>query len=249
MNNETYDDLLSIAFNGIHEQRYDKAIEAFNKAFELVDKHGANVWEGKGVALMSLKYFEQAIECFENAIQIDPFSANTYQLMSGCLKTIGRYEASLEAIDKCLAITPYSWMAWGVRYSCLDDCGRSEEAEEARQRSIVLRQITTFDITNRATTLFIDFYHNIADRDAQKALIYLTYLVESIEKELRFGGRKPLYHLILDKCPIDIETQIMIEARRNLGLEIFAPKYVEKTVRKAIKALAMKDIKRLQARV
>jgi tetratricopeptide (TPR) repeat protein len=64
---------------------YDQAIECFNKVLS-IDPGDAFAWLSKGSALYSLKHYEDALSCFEHALELDQQNLEAKQFKELCLE-------------------------------------------------------------------------------------------------------------------------------------------------------------------
>ena len=55
---------------------YDKALNLFEQAM-LINQKDPDLWNLKGIALRSLGRYDEAIECFNKSLEIDPRDKNT----------------------------------------------------------------------------------------------------------------------------------------------------------------------------
>ena len=54
---------------------YDKALSLFEQAI-LINQKDPDLWNLKGIALRSLGRYDEAIECFNKSLEIDPRDKN-----------------------------------------------------------------------------------------------------------------------------------------------------------------------------
>ena len=55
----------------LEEGKFEEALSYFEQAL-LQDQNNAELWNQKGVALRSLGRYDEAIECFNKSLDIDP---------------------------------------------------------------------------------------------------------------------------------------------------------------------------------
>lgn len=55
----------------LEEGKFEDALEFFEQAL-LLDQKNPELWNNKGVALRSIGRYDEAIECFNKSLQIDP---------------------------------------------------------------------------------------------------------------------------------------------------------------------------------
>mgnify|MGYP000874986015 CR=1 FL=1 len=68
-------------------------------------------WLGKGRKLMAEGKYEQAVDCFNKSISIDPGDAEVYYCKGNALRDLKRYDEAIKSYDKALEIAPEFTMA------------------------------------------------------------------------------------------------------------------------------------------
>jgi len=59
----------------LEDGQYDDALNSFQKAI-LLNQNDPDLWNLKGIALRSLGRYNEAIECFNKSLEIDPRDKN-----------------------------------------------------------------------------------------------------------------------------------------------------------------------------
>ncbi len=59
----------------LKDGKFDGALDLFEQAL-LLHQDDSNLWNNKGIALRSLGRYEEAIECFNKSLRIDPRDRN-----------------------------------------------------------------------------------------------------------------------------------------------------------------------------
>ena len=59
----------------LEDRQYDDALNLFQKAI-LLNRNDPDLWNLKGIALRSLGLYNEAIECFNKSLEIDPRDKN-----------------------------------------------------------------------------------------------------------------------------------------------------------------------------
>lgn len=91
----------------------DEAIDTANTILAL-NPAKASAWEQKAQLLYDLKSYEEALRCFDTAIELAPKWCY-YQDKAGCLEELGRLKEALAAYDQALEI-----------FDATDDTGASK---------------------------------------------------------------------------------------------------------------------------
>ena len=80
--------------------------------------------------------FEEAIEAYDRAIQINPDSVDALVSKGAALKNLGRYKESGKACDQALRINPKSAGAWANKAAALGSLGKFKESLTACDQSL-----------------------------------------------------------------------------------------------------------------
>ena len=68
-------DLVSKGKSLLEDGKFDDALGFFEQAL-LLNQNDPNLWNNKGIALRSLGRYEEAMECFNKSLEIDPRDKN-----------------------------------------------------------------------------------------------------------------------------------------------------------------------------
>ena len=68
-------ELVKIGKQFLESNKYDEALGIFEQAL-LLNQENPDLWNFKGVALRSLGRYEEAMECFNKSLEIDPRDKN-----------------------------------------------------------------------------------------------------------------------------------------------------------------------------
>ena len=69
------DELTKMGKKQLEDGQYDDALNLFQKAI-LLNQNNPDLWNLKGIALRSLGRYNEAIECFNKSLEIDPRDKN-----------------------------------------------------------------------------------------------------------------------------------------------------------------------------
>jgi len=72
---DSIDELIKIGKKQLEDRQYDDALNLFQKAI-LLNRNDPDLWNLKGIALRSLGRYNEAIECFNKSLEIDPRDKN-----------------------------------------------------------------------------------------------------------------------------------------------------------------------------
>ena len=75
-NLKTIDELSEIGKKQLDDGQYEDALNSFQKAISL-KQNDPDLWNLKGIALRSLGRYNEAIECFNKSLEIDPRDKNS----------------------------------------------------------------------------------------------------------------------------------------------------------------------------
>ena len=72
---DSIDELIQMGKKQLEDGQYDDALNLFQKAI-LLNQNDPDLWNLKGIALRSLGRYNEAIECFNKSLEIDPRDKN-----------------------------------------------------------------------------------------------------------------------------------------------------------------------------
>jgi len=98
----------------------------------------ASDWNNEGDAFYKEKNYEEAIKCFNKAIEMDSCNSLYWSNKGYTLYTLGRYEEAIECYDRVLSIAPEDDVIWTERGLALYELGRDEEALESFNNALAI---------------------------------------------------------------------------------------------------------------
>lgn len=115
---------------------YKGAIEAFDKAIESNHYKKYFALHGKGECLLGLNKPEEAIECFNAAIDIDPNHSWAYHGAARAYYCLGNYETARTYCKESIAREENSTYAWFWRGKALIKLHRINDAIDALKKAL-----------------------------------------------------------------------------------------------------------------
>ena len=100
------------------------------------NKMTAKEWVKKGITLGKLGKYEEALDAFNKAIEINPQYDLAWYNKGVTLGELGRQEEALDAYNKAIEIDPQDASAWYNKGVILGELGRQEEALDAYNKAI-----------------------------------------------------------------------------------------------------------------
>ncbi|MEG4984459.1 tetratricopeptide repeat protein [Microcoleus sp. BR0-C5] len=114
-------------------------VSALNLANKLVAIRGkARDWLEKGQCLQNLERYDEALESFERAIELDPNDLSALVLRGYVLYNLKRYDDALASFDRAIELEANYQSIWALRSYVLDNLKRYEEALVSFDRAIEL---------------------------------------------------------------------------------------------------------------
>ena len=77
-----------------------------------MDPKNADAWNNKGLSLDMLGKPEEAIECYDKAIEMDPADPGAWYNKGNALDDLGKYEEAIKCFDKAIEIDPKNILSW-----------------------------------------------------------------------------------------------------------------------------------------
>lgn len=84
----------------------------YEKAWELSGHKFARAMRSLGSFHFSNKQWEKSIQCYENALAINPLFENSWFVMGCAALQVENYETAIRAFSRCTAIDPQNSEAW-----------------------------------------------------------------------------------------------------------------------------------------
>ncbi|HBR21504.1 MAG TPA: hypothetical protein DD713_02890 [Nitrospiraceae bacterium] len=110
-------------------------------------------WSNKGVSLRSLGKHQEAIACYEKAIEINPREAWAWSNKGVALGGIGKYQEAIDCYDRALEINPRDAAAWLNKGAALRSLSKSQEAIVCYDEAFAINPICAAAWFNRGAAL------------------------------------------------------------------------------------------------
>ncbi|CAC9454909.1 hypothetical protein [uncultured Gammaproteobacteria bacterium] len=128
---KTVEEYLLEGNQDFYKSKFDKAIEAYEKAIKIKPNYEA--YYNIGIAYASSNKFKEAIEAYEKAIEINPDYDTTYYNMGIAYAGLDKFEEAIEAYEKAIEINPDNYETYnnmGGAYAGLSEFEKAVEAYE-----------------------------------------------------------------------------------------------------------------------
>ena len=114
----------------------------------------AKVWYDKGYTLYNMGKYEEAIQAYDKAIEIDPRYADAWNNKGAVLENMGKYDEAIQACDKAIEINPQFADAWNNKGFALENMGRYDEAMQAYDKVIEIDPQFAYAWNNKGTVFY-----------------------------------------------------------------------------------------------
>jgi tetratricopeptide (TPR) repeat protein len=105
----------------------------------MVDTKRTRNWYNKGVALGELGKYEEAIKCYDRAIEIKSNYEQAWYNKGWALGELGKYEEAIKCYDKAIEIKPNYEQAWYNKGVALGKLGKHEEEIKCYDKAIEIK--------------------------------------------------------------------------------------------------------------
>ena len=150
----------------LYKSKFDKAIEAYEKAIEIKpDKDEA--YYAIGVVYTNLSKFEKAIEAYEKAIKIKPDKYEAYYSIGVAYASSNKFKEAIKAYKKAIEIKPShkAYYNMGTVYFRL---GKYQKAIEAYEKAMDLNPATIEHSKQQNWHVLETWINNLPDTDKKQ---------------------------------------------------------------------------------
>ena len=130
--------------------------------------------------------FEESIDCYDKAIQLNPNQANTFNNKGNCLAKIKKYQEAIDSYDKAIELNPKYAMAYYNKGVSLEKIKNYQETKildnEGNQHPIriILFAPTAFSTSNTIYEKLNIYEHDI---HLDYSDMVLSLVLEQIKEE------------------------------------------------------------------
>jgi len=128
--------------------KHDEALESANSTQDL-----AKVWYNRAVVLRNEGKFNEALDAYDKAIELDPQDAEARIDKGMTFLVMGKFNESLAAFDEALVIEPNSSTLWREEGLVLSRMGRFNDSLKAYEEAIKIDPINPSALAGRGFTL------------------------------------------------------------------------------------------------
>lgn len=125
------DNIASKADEYLSKGAYANAIKEYDRLLIEIPR----ILDRKGFALHSLMLYDEAIECYDKALQIEPNLAFIWNNKGIALHNLKKYGDAIKCYDRAIEIDPSYTYAWLSKGRVLDVLGRHKEARRCFKRA------------------------------------------------------------------------------------------------------------------
>lgn len=122
------------------EQKYDKALIAFNKALELSPNH-PHILSQRGVLFLHLNQKKECMDDMLLALKLEPENSYRYSSLAYCLDFFGDTDGAVKAYEKAVELDPEDAIAHNNLGLLLEKQGYQQKAKEKFDRADRLADI------------------------------------------------------------------------------------------------------------
>ena len=124
--------------NCLHNlERYDEALESFDRAIEL-DPNDGEAWVMKGIVFYKLERYKEALASFDQASELDANHQSVWALRGYVLHHLKHYEEALVSFERAIELYSNHHLRWALRGDILNNLKRYNEALKSFDRAIEL---------------------------------------------------------------------------------------------------------------
>lgn len=159
MKDKEYMDLMEKVNEKVMKEDYEGAMKIIDEAIEKNDDE--RIWITKGTILMDLNEMEDAIKCFDNALEINADNEFATAFKGVALYRIGEENEGERCFDKVLSINPKNFIALYWKGVAEGGRGKRENEIKLKGESAFILFATGGDV--EALNIFREVYYSGLD--------------------------------------------------------------------------------------
>jgi len=199
-------------------ERTDSLLQAKSQCEKLTHcdpklKH--TVFSSLGDLLGSEKLYNDSLDCYQKALELDQGNASTFFGQGVALGNLKRPEEALESFEKAIYLDPESVEAWRNRGAALGNLERDEEALESFEKAIDLAPESVLAWVNRGGSLNNLERYEEALESYQKALDLAPKSVDAwvsrghtLRNLERYEEALEIYQKVIDLAPKSVDAWV-----------------------------------------
>jgi tetratricopeptide (TPR) repeat protein len=138
----------------------------------------ASEFNNRGYELAESGHWQEAIECYQEALRLNPRNVHSLTNMGNALQALGRLPEALAYQDKALAIDPNNALAWANKAVVLSGLNRRSDAISCYDRSLENDPSNKITWFNKGVALFL-----IGKRT--EAIQCMDYILENLDSRMK----------------------------------------------------------------
>jgi len=153
--------------------QYDKAIAAYDEALQapdIADFVKASIYSDRGVAKWRMQQTKQAIEDFNQSIQLAPENSAVYNNRGNALMDLGHPDEALKDFDRAIALSPNYGAAYNNRGSARVALGQYDLAFQDFRKAVELMPRSAVPFNGRGMAHAALKRYHAAIRDLTRAI-------------------------------------------------------------------------------
>lgn len=165
-------------------------------------------WNNQGVSLINLSKYEQAIACFDKAININPKNSGAWDNKGNALRCIGRDIEAMDCYNNAIKINPSNARAWINKGASLSSLGHLDDSLQCLHVALDIRPINSYIASHIVGCLNIGKFKPAEIRAVCQKVISLNLKPFDVDGLLNLGI------CYLESEDIDNALEIFLEAEK-----------------------------------
>lgn len=112
-----------------------------------IEDMGSWEWNNKGVSLNSLRKYQEAIECFDKAINVNPLNLGAWNNKGTSLRFLDRKQEALSCCEEALKINPSNARALFNKSALLSELGQLDDALQCINQALGIKPVDLYLIS------------------------------------------------------------------------------------------------------